>query len=69
MRLYCGDFFKFTSKYEGLFDCVWDRGSLVAIPRDLRVQYVPHILELLDPNFRYFLDTFEYDSNKYPGIK
>ena len=67
LRLYAGDYFKFTNKYEGLFDCVWDRGALVALPKDLREAYAPHMLQLLSPNFRYFLDTFDYDSTRFPG--
>lgn len=67
IRIYNGDFFKFNLKYEQPFDCVWDRGGLVAIPNDLRKKYAPHILNLLSPGFIYLLNAVKYDPNLYTG--
>ena len=37
LKIVCGDYFKLTPEVlGGKFDCVWDRGSLVAIPRERR---------------------------------
>jgi len=52
----------------GQFDCVWDRGGLVALPPDVRKRYSELVLTLLAPNFRYLLDTFEYNQKDYPGL-
>lgn len=67
IKLYNGDFFKFTSKYEGKFDCVWDRGSLVALPVEMRNKYSEHLMTLFQPRFRYLLETFDYNPDDYPG--
>ncbi len=53
--------------YEEAFDCVWDRGSLVALPEEFRDKYASHIMTLLKLNFRYLLDNFVYDRALYPG--
>ena len=55
------------SEFEEAFDCVWDRGSLVALPEEYRDKYTSHIMTLLKSNFRYLLDTFIYDRALYPG--
>lgn len=67
VKIYCGDYFKFTSKYEGLFDCVWDRGALVALPDEIRKSYAPHTLQLLEQDYRYLLATYKYNPDLYPG--
>jgi thiopurine S-methyltransferase len=67
IRLYLGDFFKFSSKYEGLFDAVWDRGSLVAIQPSDRERYAELMLSLLALDCNYLLDTFDYDPTEWPG--
>jgi len=67
VKIYQGDFFAFTSTYEGKFDAVWDRGALVAIPYEMRVPYVPVIVKLMAPGCNYLLNTFDYDSEKFSG--
>jgi thiopurine S-methyltransferase len=59
ITLLTGDFFNMTPEVAGgLFDGVWDRGSLVAIDPSLREQYVDKIGELMvKPNGRYLLAT------------
>ena len=40
LRIVCGDYFKLTSNLlPGKFHCIWDRGSLVAIPKEKRREY------------------------------
>lgn len=39
IKIYRGDFFDFGIKFEELFDCVWDRGALVALPREQREMF------------------------------
>ena len=37
LRIVCGDYFKLTTNFMGgKFHCIWDRGSLVAIPKEKR---------------------------------
>ncbi|CAF0916760.1 unnamed protein product [Brachionus calyciflorus] len=68
IRIYNGDFFNFNLEYEKAFECVWDRGALVALPADLRVKYAEHIQTLFSgQNLRYLLDTYDYDQELYPG--
>lgn len=70
IKLYNGDFYNFDCNYEGKFDCVQDRGSLVALPAKSRVKYSEHIMNLLKDDFRYLLETFDYEKpypEHYPG--
>lgn len=39
IKIYCGDFFKFSPTLEKNFDGVWDRGGLEAVDVDQRVKY------------------------------
>jgi hypothetical protein len=40
IKIFCGDYFKLTPEIVGgKFDCVWDRGSLVALPVEMRTKY------------------------------
>ena len=39
IKIYHGDFFDFNCEYEENFDCIWDRGGLVALPADQREKY------------------------------
>jgi len=48
-------------------DCVWDRGSLVALPEELRDRYVTNLLFLLKTNklskkIKYFKIIFKLRS-------
>ncbi len=64
ITLYCGDFFEFEHEP---FDAVFDRGSLVAIPRDVRPHYATHLDSLMrDDGFR-LLVTLEYDQARVAG--
>jgi thiopurine S-methyltransferase len=40
LQIYCGDFFTCPIEKFGPFDCVWDRGSFIAIDYPLRELYV-----------------------------
>ena len=48
-------------------DCIFDRGSYVAIEREDRKPYVKLMLSLVAPKFRYLLATLEYDYTKFDG--
>ena len=68
--LYVCDFFDITREMMGDLDCIFDRGSLVAIyPKD-REAYVSKMAEILQGNtkkWKYLLATYDYDQSVYPG--
>jgi len=61
----CGDFFKFEDK--STYDFIYDRASLVALPRDMRKTYSKMITECLKPGGKYLLIVYEYDQSKMDG--
>lgn len=64
ITLYCGDFFAFHAEP---FDALYDRGALVALPKDIRPQYVSHVNELVKPGAYRLIVTLEYDQARANG--
>lgn len=64
IELWCGDFFDFSAEP---FDAVFDRGSLIALPRDTRFRYAKHCDALLRPGAYRLLVTLEYDQSQVAG--
>ena len=65
--LYCGDLFDLTKEdLDGVRAC-YDRGSLIALPPDLRVQYAAHLTSILPERVTILLITLEYDQSKMSG--
>jgi thiopurine S-methyltransferase len=64
ITIYCGDYFSFS---DGQFDALYDRGSLVALPEDLRPAYVRQTKGLLKPHASKLVITLEYDQSKVTG--
>jgi thiopurine S-methyltransferase len=64
ISIVCGDFFEFTGE---LFDAVFDRGALVAMPRDVRPEYAAHSDALLRPRALRFIVTLEYEQSRVAG--
>ena len=63
LSIVCGDFFE----YDGdTFDAVFDRGALVAIPRDMRPEYVAR-LDKLCPNAFRMVVALEYEQSRVAG--
>jgi len=55
-----GDYFKLTPELlGGKIDCVWDRGSLVAIDVAMRPKYAEIMVSLLNDKFGYLLATIQ----------
>lgn len=67
LRIYCGDFFELTSRELDGTVGVFDRGALVALPREMRRRYVEHLLSILPPHTEILLLTIEYDQNLISG--
>lgn len=60
LTIICGDFFKLKPQdLGGQVDCIWDRGSLVAIPVDRRHEYAQVMSSLVNESFGYLLASIE----------
>ncbi|EGU58954.1 thiopurine S-methyltransferase, partial [Vibrio tubiashii] len=64
LSIYVGDYFTAPIKP---VDIVYDRASLIALPKEMRVQYVEKIKSLLKPDGRILLVTLDYDQELMPG--
>ena len=62
-----GDFFDLTSQLLAGVAGVFDRGALVALPKDMRFRYVDHMLRILPDGCRILLLTLEYDQAQVSG--
>ena len=58
------DVFNISKKQTGKVSAVYERGSLVALPQYLRVDYINHLKVLLDPDTLILLITLEYNKEK-----
>jgi thiopurine S-methyltransferase len=79
IRIYQGDFFAWPTpatapladlRAAGLADCydaIFDRGSLVAINRDLRPQYVEIMDTVLAPGGKVLIAALDYDQSEMEG--
>ena len=63
----CGDFFDLSrDDLEGI-KAVYDRASMVALPPEMRVRYVRHLVSILPPATKILLVTFDYPQHEMPG--
>ena len=67
IRLYCGDFFHLAPNHVAGVSAVFDRAALIALPPELRSDYVAHLHELLAPDTQALLVTFEYPQTQMQG--
>lgn len=58
ITIFCGDFFKFSA---ARFDALYDRGALIALPPEMRPDYVAHARTLLAQDAAQLVVTVEYD--------
>ncbi len=65
LTMICGDYFEYDEP--GAFDALYDRGSLVALPADLRPKYAAHTRRLLSDEAHLFVITVEYDQTQADG--
>jgi len=61
------DLFKVTPELVGGVDCVFDRGSYVAIEKEDRKKYIELMYSLYKPDARHLMVTHEYDWTKHNG--
>ena len=62
-----GDFFQLSRADVARVSHVFDRASLVALPREARVAYAHHLAELLPAEANVLLVAFEYDQSEMDG--
>jgi len=63
----CGDFFDLQAEDVAMCSVVYDRASLIALPPEMRQQYVNHLLEILAPASCMLLITLHYDQSLADG--
>lgn len=66
LDVYVGSIFDLSKQELGLVSAIYDRAALVALPEDMREQYVSHMLEIT-ANVPQLLITFEYDQSLVSG--
>jgi thiopurine S-methyltransferase len=67
MEILCGDFFDLTAAHLDGVSAVYDRASLIALPRDMRPRYASHLKALLAPRSRILLITLDYEQTEMAG--
>jgi thiopurine S-methyltransferase len=63
----CGDFFQLSAADVAECAAVFDRASLIALPPDMRVEYVQHLTAILPAQVQMLLVTLEYDQAEMRG--
>ncbi len=66
IRIWCGDFFQLTAEQLGPIDAVYDRAALIALPSELRRDYVNHLVNLVGP-VPQLLVTLDYPQQQMAG--
>jgi len=67
ITLICGDYFELQASQLGEMAAVYDRASLIALPPDLRVDYVTQLQNLCHSAIPHLLITLEYDQENMAG--
>lgn len=67
LTIYCGDLFDLTQYELGNVDAVYDRASMVALPKNMREKYVKTINDSCPRLQTILLSSFEYDQSKTEG--
>lgn len=64
--IFVGDIFELTREMLGNVDAIYDRGALVALPKEMRIQYTS-LLRNITNSPPQLLINFEYDQSLYDG--
>lgn len=67
LQIFCGDCFALRAADLGDIDAVYDRGALVALPPEMRVEYVSGLYAMLSANVEILLISFAYPQQDMPG--
>ena len=67
IHILCGDFFDLTRDDVANVSAVYDRASLIALPPEMRVRYVRHLVSILPRATQILLITVEYPQTEMQG--
>ncbi len=67
ITLLCGDLFDLAGDHLDGVRAVYDRGSLVALPDDMRRRYADHLCAILPADCRILLISYDYDQGEIDG--
>jgi thiopurine S-methyltransferase len=67
ITFYQGDFFELRPEQVRPVQWVFDRGSLIALPPDVRPRYVRHLIDLVGEEAEILLNVIEYDQTQMAG--
>ena len=67
LKILQGNFFDLNLEIEDSFQAVFDRASLVAMPEELRPEYVHGLTDLMGAGSRLLLICVDYDPSKMSG--
>lgn len=67
LQIFCGDFFALRPADLGHIKVVYDRAALVALPADMRINYVSSLSTLLSTNTQILLITLDYPQYEMQG--
>jgi len=67
IRIFCGDYFDLDADHLSKVEAVYDRGSLIALPTDLRVKYAQHSHTIIPSGCRVLLLTLHYPQSQIDG--
>lgn len=60
VQILCGDFFELSKQHLVDIDLVYDRAALIALPDNIRKNYVKKMASLLNPGVSQFLISIQY---------
>ena len=64
--IFVGNIFDLSQKMLGSVDAIYDRAALVALPKDMRVRYTEHLMQITQKAAQLLL-SFEYDQKLMDG--
>ncbi len=64
--IYVGDFFDMSAEILKPIDAIYDRAALVALPLEMRIEYVSHLLNITNA-VPQLLISYDYDQNIMNG--
>ncbi|MBJ6136961.1 thiopurine S-methyltransferase [Marinobacter litoralis] len=67
LQLWCGDFFQLVPQDLKHIRLVYDRAALIALPPEMRQDYVNHLTAVTPENLTILLITLDYDSQEMKG--
>jgi thiopurine S-methyltransferase len=67
VTIYCGDFFDLATEHMADVQYIYDRATLIALPPDMRKDYVAKLASILPSQVKSLLITMEYPQHEMDG--